>query len=437
MSHRFRLSAGIVSRDALETIALSELFAFACRRFRARNARMLTADHRVNCEFTLALNNRTGKYFFCRDLIEATNELIHFQYYWRIPSHKTPSGYYARVLGRLAHLEVSARTRWPATYRLIPAISSARTTVFTDPRECVLHQVKSSDVVVWHDCGPLTHPSLYGPGVRELYELAVERIKAARPFLLFVSEASRREFVRLVDDRFPSMDIVYPPLRVDLGGDEEPVPHVRSPFLLTVGSIGERKNQWRAIRAFRAAGLAAEGFSYVICGGPEPGAESVMALGHSTPNVRLPGYVNDKQLRWLYRRAHGFVLPSLLEGFGLPAAEAIHYGLVPLVSANSALHEVTGDSAVLVDPLDEASITQGLRTLAALKPEERERRLVDLRKSIGRFTPEAAISAWRSALTRASAAVSSASVGVHCDKHDEHARPSERDSRQDSVADAP
>jgi glycosyltransferase involved in cell wall biosynthesis len=68
------------------------------------------------------------------------------------------------------------------------------------------------------------------------------------------------------------------------------------------------------------------------CGGPEPGFDAVIEAAGKMPGVILPGYVNDNQLRWLYTHASGFVLPSLLEGFGLPAAEAISYGLIPLLS---------------------------------------------------------------------------------------------------------
>jgi glycosyltransferase involved in cell wall biosynthesis len=175
-------------------------------------------------------------------------------------------------------------------------------------------------------------------------------------------------------------------------------------YFLTVGSIGARKNQMRSIEAFGASGLAKAGYAYVICGGPEPGAEPVVDMARRTPGVVLPGYVDDAELRWLYRNAAGFVLPSLLEGFGLPAAEAIYYGLVPLLSKGGALQEVAGESAIYVDPLDVADIAAGMVMLAGLSREERDRRVEQSLLSIDRFSSEAAAAKWRAALLQAASA---------------------------------
>jgi glycosyltransferase involved in cell wall biosynthesis len=364
----------------------------------------------LDCEFTLALNNRTGKYFFCRDMIEASQDLIRNCYYWRVPLTDLPSKTVARVLGRLARMEVSMRVQRPFSYHVIAPISHSRPTVFTDPRECVLYQMKSRDVVLCHDMGPLTHPDLYSPGVGELYALAFDRIKAAKPFMLFVSQASRSDFVRICGTDFPLMQVVYPPIRTGMErGNERAVRGIPAKFFLTVGSIGARKNQVRSIEAFNASGLANEGYAYVICGGPEPGAEQVIKLAEETAGAIVPGYVNDEELRWLYRNAKGFVLPSLLEGFGLPAAEAIDYGLVPLLGRGGALQEVAGDAAVYVDPLDVADISAGLRSLAGLSDEERNNRVVQLRHSIKRFSLESAVAAWRSALILAATSSTGAS----------------------------
>jgi glycosyltransferase involved in cell wall biosynthesis len=363
---------------------------------------VLKAFPALDCEFTLALNNRTGKYFFCKDMIDASQDLIRNCYYWRIPLKNLPPKTIARVLGRLARIEVDLRVR-SCLARIGPApISHPRPMVFTDPRECVLYNLKSNDVVLCHDMGPITHPSLYELGVRELYTLAFDKIKDARPFMLFVSEASRRDFVTSCGSEFPLLQVVYPPIRSGMErSDEKAVPHIPSKFLLTVGSIGARKNQLRSIQAFDVSGLAKEGYAYVICGGPEPGAEPVITLARATPGVILPGYVNDDQLRWLYKKAQGFILPSLLEGFGLPAAEAINYDLVPVLSSGGALEEVAGSAAVFVNPLDVADIAAGMRKIAAMTSEERARRLSELQLSVTRFSLEKAVAAWRWALMRA------------------------------------
>jgi glycosyltransferase involved in cell wall biosynthesis len=353
----------------------------------------------LDCEFTLALNNRTGKYFFCRDMIEAAPDLIRSCYYWRLPLTNLPPKNVARILGRLARIEVDMRVRKPFSYQIIPPILHPRPMVFTDPRECVLYQIRPCDVVLCHDLGPLSHPDLYDPGVEELYSVAFAKIKAAKPLMLFVSDASRKDFARLFGNDFPLMEVVYPPIRTGIErGDERAMRNVPAKFFLTVGSIGARKNQLRAIEAFKASGLVETGYAYVICGGPEPGAEQALKLARETAGVILTGYVDDQELRWLYRNATGFVLPSLLEGFGLPAAEAIDHGLVPLLGRGGALEEVAGDAAIYVDPLDVGAISAGMRALASLSDEERNVRLIRLRESIKRFSLAGAVATWRSAL---------------------------------------
>lgn len=362
----------------------------------------MNPDWRLDCEFTLALNNRTGKYFFCRDMIGASADLISRRFYWRFAFGNLPQGTLARILGRLALIEVSLRTRFPCSYDFLPAMARKRPMLFTDPRECVLYQLKPYDVVLCHDVGPITHPDLYASGVEATYRLAFARIQEARPYLMFVSESSKNDFVRLYGNEYPLLQVVHPPIRAGLENIEErKVPNIPPNFLLTVGSIGSRKNQLRSIQAFELSGLANDGYAYVVCGGPEPGANEVEELARVTNGVIVCGYVDDNELRWLYRNARGFVAPSVLEGFGLPVAESIKNGLLPLVGRGGALHEVTGDSAILVDPLDVSDIAAGLKQLVAIDDRERELRLADLKSSIARFSTEVAISAWRSGLQKA------------------------------------
>jgi glycosyltransferase involved in cell wall biosynthesis len=165
-----------------------------------------------------------------------------------------------------------------------------------------------------------------------------------------------------------------------------------------VGAVGARKNQLTALDAFEKSGLVERGFSYVICGGPEPGFEQVRCRAKGLRWAHLTGYVTEAQLRWLYSHAQGFVLPSLIEGFGIPAAEAVFRGLVPLVSRGGALHEVVGDSAILVDARCVESIATGMKLLVSLSQGEKNRRLSHLRRQISFFSPERARREWQEAL---------------------------------------
>ena len=360
---------------------------------------MAKAPDQVDLDFTLALNNNTGKFYIGQEVIAACDDLIRHVWYWRVPTKSPPSRSVAKVLGRLALLEVNFRVESQSTRLMPPLMRNSRPLVFTDPREVVLHELKRDDIVVCHDMGPITHPHLYHPAVRSTYEIAFRKIKEAKPSLIFVSKSSMANFVALYGDNFFSMNVIYPAIRKGITfGTKEPIEAVPEHFLLTVGSIGYRKNQLRSIEAFAQSKLADNGFFYVICGGREPGYHAVIETANKVPAVIVLDYVNDSQLRWLYAHASGFVLPSLLEGFGLPAVEAVYNGLVPLLSGGTALHEIVGNSALLVDPLKTGEIADGMRRLANMGQAEREARLATLQKNCARYSQSSANVAWRSAL---------------------------------------
>jgi glycosyltransferase involved in cell wall biosynthesis len=80
--------------------------------------------------------------------------------------------------------------------------------------------------------------------------------------------------------------------------------------------------------------------------------------------VRLTGFVSEEELATLYAHAHGLVMPSLYEGFGLPVLEAMACG-TPVVSSNaSSLPEVAGDAGLLVDPHDVDGLAAAIDRLA-------------------------------------------------------------------------
>ncbi len=78
------------------------------------------------------------------------------------------------------------------------------------------------------------------------------------------------------------------------------------------------------------------------------------------PRTLYLGRVDDKTLSTLYSGATAFVYPSLYEGFGIPPLEAMACGAPVITSNITALPEVVGDAAILVDPYDTESIASGI-----------------------------------------------------------------------------
>jgi glycosyltransferase involved in cell wall biosynthesis len=358
------------------------------------------APGEFDIEFSLALHTKTGKYFIGRDLIAACRDRIDRQRFWRFARSAVPEGLTARIIGRLLVMEVDARVRWPLFDRWVPRLRPRRRVIHMDPFTVLFHRLSPRDLVVCHDVGPLTHPRLFDAPVVAAYEKAYAEIAAVGPHLVFVSQASQRAFRDRFPGPFASLRMIYPAIRAEVtAGGETPAPGVARPFLLTVGSLGDRKNQLGAVRAFERSGLAAGGVGYVLCGGREPGFETVAEAARAAPGVVVLDYVAEEVLGWLYGAAAGFVLVSHLEGFGIPVAEAAARGLVPLVSRSSVLEEVAGEGAILADPLDADEIAAGMRRLVAMPALERQSRLASLGRSVRRFTADAFASGWREALT--------------------------------------
>lgn len=357
-------------------------------------------NNKFDVDFTLALHNRTGKYFIGRDLLQVAPEYINKVYYWWFSLAQPASGFSAKVIGRLQYLH----TRHHALggpFRLLPKRQSSAPVLHLDPFTVLSTELRSCDAVLCHDVGPLTHPELFDATVCHIYEHIYDLLAEVNCHMIFVSEASKLAFSTVRPQARPvSQHVIYPAIRHDMGNpsDAKPVNKVFGRYLLTVGSLGTRKNQLACIQAFAEAKLAEQGISYVICGGPEPGFEAVAEIAAITPGIIFLDYVDDGELRWLYDNAAGFVLVSLLEGFGIPVAEAISKGLVPIVTQDSVLYEVAGDGALLVDAENNHSIAQAMVQLINMTDAERQARLVQLQQSIERFTLEKFTDDWNISL---------------------------------------
>ena len=134
-------------------------------------------------------------------------------------------------------------------------------------------------------------------------------------------------------------------------------------YLLHVGNRQPHRNIPRLLRAFARASFV-DDVRLVFTGDPDPATlRAARELGVEEKLVFV-GHVSDSKLAGLYRGALALVLPSLYEGFGLPALEAMACG-VPVVASNvTSLPEVVGEAGLLVDPHDVEAIADAIGQIA-------------------------------------------------------------------------
>jgi glycosyltransferase involved in cell wall biosynthesis len=161
-----------------------------------------------------------------------------------------------------------------------------------------------------------------------------------------------------------------------------------TPFVLTVGQGATYKNHLNAVRGFMAAFAARQDYRMILVR-RVVGQDKALAALLRTPRVQervltLP-YVTPAVLNALYNAARIVLHPSYYEGFGLPLLEAMAVG-TPIVTSNiSAMPEVAGPAALLVNPADSQAIAEALQRL---EDDEalRERRIAEGSKRLQLFS---------------------------------------------------
>ena len=210
-------------------------------------------------------------------------------------------------------------------------------------------------VVSVHDVVPVRFPETMTRWSRLYSAITFRRVLAAADRIIVPSQNTADDLNALA--RVPGDRIRVVPHAVDETFFSRPLaqPRLAKPYVLFVGTPEPRKNLARLISAMtllRSRGLRER---LVIVGAGGWGADLP-----ASEHVQILGRVSDEELHSLYAQASCLALPSLDEGFGLTALEAMAAG-TPVVAANSgALPEVTGRAAVLVEPLDPGSIADGI-----------------------------------------------------------------------------
>lgn len=233
-------------------------------------------------------------------------------------------------------------------------------TPFFLPKNCKL-------VPLVTDLAVYRMPEVYQRSRVLLWRLQYAYLRRRADLFLAISEFTKREMTEILRIQPEKIKVIPMACSESMARVEDPKAlaalrekyGLSEHFILFVGNNNPRKNLERTIRAFdlmkERTGLPHQ---LVIAG--EHGwkfdrAKALEGVRHSG-EVLFTGFVPDEDMPALYSAAELFLFPTLYEGFGIPVLEAQACGTPVVTSDVSALPEVAGGSAVLVDPYDVESI---------------------------------------------------------------------------------
>lgn len=227
-----------------------------------------------------------------------------------------------------------------------------------------------------YDLIPLLNPEKYlGSGWgRAWYMDKIEHLKRS-PLLLSISGHARDEAIQALDldpARIVNMSSAisphFKPLPIGDVERERLISRfgIRGGYVMYSGAMEPRKNAERLLQAFAMLGDAVLANHRLVIAGKIHEADmirfNVLAsqLGISD-RVVYTGYITDDELILLYSAASLYVFPSLHEGFGLPALEAMACGTPTIGSGTTSVPEVIGRADALFDPMDVAQMSACMR----------------------------------------------------------------------------
>ena len=241
----------------------------------------------------------------------------------------------------------------------------------------LLLEYDGPSVTTVHDLSWVHYPQFHPPERIRVMQRHMPRSLERATFVITDSEFVRREVIEHFGVE-PGRIAAVP-----LGVDAHFRPHredetratlerhglAHGAYVLAVATQEPRKNLERLLRAYDRLDVAAKRALPLVVAGSEgwlrEALERAAAPLERAGWLRRIGYVEEQELAALYGGAHAVAFPSLYEGFGLPALEAMASGVPLLTSTCPSLAELVGDAALAVPAQDEDALAEGLARIVA------------------------------------------------------------------------
>lgn len=257
-----------------------------------------------------------------------------------------------------------------------------------------INSTGAKSIVTIHDLIFINCPNFYKLADRTIYNIKAKYACKIADRIIAVSECTKRDIIRHYNIDPSKIDVVYQGCfaifreKVDDIKKKEIKQKYNLPdeFLLSVGSIEERKNILLIVKAlknipnihFIAIGKQKEYADKVMRYAAENGLSDRVLFMSNVPLTDLPAILQSSKI---------FIYPSLYEGFGIPIIEALSSGVPVIGARGSCLEESGGPHSIYIDPYDEIELTEQINLLLT-DCHRRERMIEEGLKYVKRFSDE-------------------------------------------------
>lgn len=246
--------------------------------------------------------------------------------------------------------------------------------VFFSPAHYAPRYTPAPCVLTIHDVAYVYYPEEYTK--KDLYQLSSwtrYSLKKASS-IIAVSKTTKKDIVRFYQIPEERINVIYNGFEKEAISVNSQIQltdidiNITRPYILYVGTIQPRKNITTLIRAFAVFNETHPDYKLVITGKKGWLFDKIYNEARNLylqNKIIFTGFINDKELVTLYKRAFCFVLPSLYEGFGIPVLEAMSFGCPVISSFSSSLPEIGGEASLYFDPDNFTDLINKLTLLAS------------------------------------------------------------------------
>lgn len=257
-----------------------------------------------------------------------------------------------------------------------------------------IHRTGIRSVVTIHDLIFLRYPQYYHWLDRIIYNYKFRYACRKSDRIVAVSECTKRDIVKFYGISPDKIDVVYQgcdpvfaqPVSAEAKARVREAYHLPEHFILSVGTIEERKNLLLAVKAVEQLGNV----HLVAVGKSTAYADEVKAYieAHGLGDrIHIIHNLKFGDLPVMYHMAEAFVYPSRFEGFGIPIVEALSAGVPVIAATGSCLEEAGGPRSLYVDPDDVAGMTAAMKRV--LSDADLRREMIEAGKAyVVRFDPK-------------------------------------------------